>query len=282
MQELLGTDLRRPGVRPALLLAVAIVAGGCASQAALPSTTQPQPGPTSAVTPRPTAAPPTRPLPSGGISEDEAVANAQKAAPLGAEFVSVQAEPFSWVEPRVGEGLSIAPDRELWVVTFAATAAPCAPGTSTCESPRPGTVTVLIDYLTGERYVTAGDYPNPATTSSPGSETSVTCSLAPPDCDDALRAIEALPALDASGLPPTAVTIVNTSECRTVSGAPQGYSPCAASMNLPPNPSATGAGEALATVTYRNGRGKAFLWLYWWILPSGRGPINAVLQAHGP
>jgi hypothetical protein len=221
-------------------------------------------------------------LPSGGISEDAAVAIAEKAAPLNAVFVSVQAEPFSSVDPRFGGGLPIAPDRELWVVLFAATAAPCAPGASTCESPRPGTVTVLIDYLTGERYVTAGYYPNPATTSMPGSETSVTCSLAPQDCDDAVRAIEALPALDATGMPPSAVTIVDIAECRTVSGGPQGYSPCAASMNPPPNPSATGAREALATVTYRNGRGTAFLWLYWWILPAGRGPINAILQTHSP
>jgi hypothetical protein len=100
-------------------------------------------------------------LPSGGISKDEAVSIAQKAAPLGAVFESVQAEPFSSVDPLDREGLLIAPDREVWVVRFAATAAPCAPGTSTCESPRPGTVTVVIDYLTGERYVTAGDYPNP-------------------------------------------------------------------------------------------------------------------------
>ena len=89
------------------------------------------------------------------------MAIAQKAAPLSAVFESVQAEPFASVDPQDTEGLLIPPDRHVWVVTFAATAAPCPPGGSTCESPRPGTVTVVLDYLTGEPYVTAGDYPNP-------------------------------------------------------------------------------------------------------------------------
>jgi hypothetical protein len=83
-------------------------------------------------------------------------------------------------------------------------------------------------------------------------------------------------------MPPVAVAIVEMSECRTVSGAPQGYAPCAAAMNPPADPSATGGGDALATVTYRNGRGKAFLWLYWWTYASGRGPINAILQGRQP
>ena len=146
-----------------MLLAITILAGGCASQAGSPSTGQTQAASTSAVTPRPTAATPTRPLPSDGIPKDAAVAIATKAAPTGAVFESVQAEPFSSVDPGVREGLSLAPDREVWVVMFTATAAPCAPGTSelVCYSPRPGTVTVVLDYLTGERYVTAGDYPNP-------------------------------------------------------------------------------------------------------------------------
>jgi hypothetical protein len=148
-------------MRRTLLLGTAIVAASCASQAGTSANSQPESAAPSALTASPSAVPPSRPLPSGGISKDEAVSIAQKAAPLGAVFESVQAEPFSSVDPLVKEGLLIAPDREVWVVTFAATAAPCPPGGSTCESPRPGTVTVLIDYMTGERYVTAGDYPNP-------------------------------------------------------------------------------------------------------------------------
>ena len=68
----------------------------------------------------------------------------------------------------------------------------------------------------------------PATTGQPGSGTSVTCSLPAEVCDDAIRAVEALPALDAAGMPPLAVTILDMSECRTVTGAPKGYAPCAA------------------------------------------------------
>jgi hypothetical protein len=282
VQEPLLVALRPSGVRPTLLLAITILAGGCASQAGTPSTEQTQAASTSAVTPGPTAATPTRPLPSGGISEDAAVAIATKAAPTGAVFESVQAESFASVDPRVGEGLLIPPDHYVWVVTFTATAAPCPPGGSTCESPRPGTVTVVLDYFSGQVFVTAGVYPNPAPTGQPGPDTSLTCSLAPQDCNDALHAIEVLPALDANGMPPVAVAIVDMSQCRTVSGAPQGYAPCAAAMSPPADPSATGGGDALATVTYRNGRGKAFLWLYWWTYASGRGPINAFLQAHNP
>lgn len=95
------------------------------------------------------------------MSKDEAVSIATKLAPDGAVFESVQAEPFASVDPVDSEGLSVAPDREVWVVKFSATAAPCVPGGSTCYSPRPGTVTVVLDYLTGHMYVTAGDYPNP-------------------------------------------------------------------------------------------------------------------------
>jgi hypothetical protein len=185
-------------------------------------------------------------------------------------------------DPVVSEGLTITPDHEIWAVRFAAIAAPCPPGGSTCESPRPGTVTVVLDYFSGQVFVTAGVYPNPAPTGQPGPATSLTCSLPPQDCNDALHAIEVLPALDANGMPPDAVAIVDMSECRTVSGAPQGYAPCAAAMSPPADPRATGGGDALATVAYRNGRGKAFLWLYWWTYASGRGPINAILQAHNP
>ena len=46
--------------------------------------------------------------------------------------------------------------------------------------------------------------------------------------------------------------------------------------------SATGRGDALASVTYRNGLGKAFLYVWWSTLPSGHGPVNAVLEAHNP
>jgi hypothetical protein len=105
------------------------------------------------------------PMPSGGISEEEARSIAQKAAPLSAVYVSAEAGPFGTVvsDPTVSEGLTIAADHEVWVVRFTAVAAPCAPGTSelVCDSPRPGTVTVVLDYFSGKLYITAGNYPNP-------------------------------------------------------------------------------------------------------------------------
>ena len=143
-----------------LIGAVALVIG-CINATGQPSTSASGPSSAGMASATAAAAPSTLPMPSGGLSQEEAVSIAQKAAPPNAVFESVQAEPFASVDPRDTEGLLIPPDHEVWVVKFAATAAPCAPGGSTCESPRPGTVTVVLDYLTGERYVTAGDYPNP-------------------------------------------------------------------------------------------------------------------------
>src|SRR5690349_285913 len=108
-------------------------------------------------------------------------------------------------------------------------------------------------------------------TGQPAASPMVTCSLLAQDCGDALQAIEGLPALDPAGMPPIAVQIVNMLECPAISGAPEGYSPCAAAMNPPADLNATGAGDAVASVTYRNGLGKAFLWLFWRTYPSGRG-----------
>ena len=121
-----------------------------------------------------------------------------------------------------------------------------------------------------------------------GPGTSVTCSLPAEVCDDALRAVEAVHALDAAGMPPLAVAVVDMSECRTVTGAPKGWLPCAAAFpmpSVPPKPGeprAIGGSDALATVTYRNGLGKAFFYVWWWTFPSGHGPINAVLETHNP
>jgi hypothetical protein len=117
-------------------------------------------GPTS--TPVPAETQSAGPAPSGGISENKAVSIAQKAAPLSAVFVSAEAGPLAAVfdDPQVR--LPIEGDHEVWVVRFSATAAPCShqPG-ATCESPRPGTVTVVLDYVSGQVFITDGIYPEP-------------------------------------------------------------------------------------------------------------------------
>jgi hypothetical protein len=38
----------------------------------------------------------------------------------------------------------------------------------------------------------------------------------------------------------------------------------------------------LASVTYLNGLGNPFLYVWWWTNASGRGPANAVLVARNP
>jgi len=124
--------------------------------------------------------------------------------------------------------------------------------------------------------------PGVPSTGQAGSGTSVTCTLPADVCGDAVRAVEAVSALDAAGMPPTEVAILDFAECRTVTGAPEGYDPCAASIPMPAEPSATGGGDGLATVTYRDGLGTAFLYVWWRTFPSGRGPISAVVEAHNP
>ena len=124
--------------------------------------------------------------------------------------------------------------------------------------------------------------PGVASTGQSGSGTSVTCTLPADVCGDAVRTVEAVPALDAAGMPPAEVAILDFAECRTVTGAPKGYDPCAAAIPMPAEPSATGGGDGLATVTYRDGLGKAFLYVWWRTFPSGRGPISAVVEAHNP
>jgi hypothetical protein len=148
--------------------AVAVVLG-CTNATGQPSTSASGASPAGMASATAAAAPSTVPMPSGGLSEEQARAVAQKAAPLSAVFVSAEAGPLGSVsaDPQVAPGLPIDASHEVWVVRFTATAAPCAivgvSGTSTsCESPRPGTVTVVLDYFSGQVFVTSGDYPKPS------------------------------------------------------------------------------------------------------------------------
>jgi hypothetical protein len=133
--------LARPGAAP----------GGASTV----GSSSPSPAPIETQTPSP--------LPSGGLSQEQALSIAQKVAPLSAVFESAEAGPLGSVvkDPQVSEGLTITPDHEIWAVMFAAIAAPCPPPGPTCESPRPGTVTVVMDYFSGQVFVTVGVYPKP-------------------------------------------------------------------------------------------------------------------------
>jgi hypothetical protein len=149
-----------------LIGAVALVIG-CTNATGQPSTSASGPSSAGIASATAAAAPSTLPMPSGGLSEEQARAVAQKAAPLSAVFVSAEAGPLGSVsaDPQVAAGLPIDASHEVWVVRFTATAAPCplvgVSGTR-CESPRPGTVTVVLDYFSGQVFVTSGDYPNPS------------------------------------------------------------------------------------------------------------------------
>ena len=145
-----------------LIGAVALVIG-CTNATSQPSTSASGPSSAGMASATAAAAPSTLPMPSGGLSEEQAVSIAQKVAPLSAVFESAQAGSLASVvrDPEVSEGLTITPDHEIWAVRFAAIAAPCPPGGSTCESPRPGTVTVVMDYFSGEVFITVGVYPGP-------------------------------------------------------------------------------------------------------------------------
>ncbi len=47
------------------------------------------------------------------------------------------------------QGAGIAPDEDVWVVTFEDHVTICPPDGSACWSPRAGTATVFLDYATG-------------------------------------------------------------------------------------------------------------------------------------
>ena len=88
----------------------------------------------------------------------------------------------------------------------------------------------------------------------------MTCTLPADVCGDAVRAVESVARprrRDAAA----EVAVLDFADCRTVTGAPKGYDPCAASIPMPAEPSATGGGDGLATVTYGDGLGKAFLYM---------------------
>lgn len=134
------------------LLAVAIGVGGQIGRGgAAPFVTESQPPST--------ASPSVSPVPSGGIALAVAETLAGPHAPLASRLISASAGPFS--DYAVGQSGPIAPNRLVWAVVFSSIATICPPSGSACLSPRPGTVTVVLDYYTGEFLASEGDYPNP-------------------------------------------------------------------------------------------------------------------------
>ncbi len=101
---------------------------------------------------------PTESLPPG-ISRATAEAIASGAAPLGARLSITTAGRYGdFSIERQYANLDSA--RLVWGVKYESIATPCYPG-GACESPRPGTVTVFLDYSTGEFLASVGYFPMP-------------------------------------------------------------------------------------------------------------------------
>jgi hypothetical protein len=108
--------------------------------------------PTLSPTGAPSTAPTMTPLPSGGISKERAIALAEPHKSLTTTFKSAEAGRFRDLNknPNIGPGFGIEPDKWVWAVTYEGDMTICSPSPGACESPRPGTLTVFLDYFTGD------------------------------------------------------------------------------------------------------------------------------------
>ncbi len=123
---------------------------------------QPGPAQLSSAPPSSPSTPSATPLSSGGISRDRAVALAEPHKSLSTTFKSAEAGAFGDLNPspNVGPGFGVAPQQEVWAVTYVGDMTICSP-LGACELPRPGTLTIFLDYFTGEFLGSAGYSPTP-------------------------------------------------------------------------------------------------------------------------
>ena len=100
------------------------------------------------------------PLPSGGISEAQAI-EISRSHTVMTTFASASVGAYrDLAPPGVGFGPSDAPDRLVWAVRFAGDMVICSP-VGDCSSPQPGVATVYLDYYTGAFVSSAAFSPNP-------------------------------------------------------------------------------------------------------------------------
>ena len=107
---------------------------------------------------------PTTSYPPGGISAGSAKAIAIGYSTPNQPFLSQRAGAYGDLEPFIGSGPAgpVPMTTWVWAVQFSAVAAPCGgPPAAVCESPRPGTFTVVLDYYTGRFITSVGFFPNP-------------------------------------------------------------------------------------------------------------------------
>jgi heat shock protein HslJ len=113
-------------------------------------------------------------MPDGGISRDKAIELARQQVVRDPVFETAQAGrfgDFGYLFP--GEDLAAAGfdvDETVWIVTFSTTVeicpppVPSTPGASPACETRPGEVTVVLDFQTGDWVTTSTFSPNPAAT----------------------------------------------------------------------------------------------------------------------
>ncbi len=158
-QRPIGTRRRGPWkhslilvpVTAVAILAVATLIGGGQK----PSVSGPTSGSSAHDVGSPSPTIPSSPLPTGGIGESRAIELASVNS-IGWTLIAASAGRYGDLKPPgSGPGDDIPPDRFVWAVKFASEATICNP-LGVCMSPRPGTVTVYLDYFTGTFLSSAG------------------------------------------------------------------------------------------------------------------------------
>jgi hypothetical protein len=157
-----------------LALAVVVIVAGVAilprlggpSGPAAPTTPVQSPSALLTPTTTPLAATPSlvpSPLPSGGISKERAIELAGPHSSL-TTFVSAEAGRFSELnrDANIGPGAPVKPEQWVWAVTYEGDMTICAPiPAGSCLSPRPGSLTIFLDYFTGDFLMSEGLSPSP-------------------------------------------------------------------------------------------------------------------------
>jgi hypothetical protein len=99
-------------------------------------------------------------LPPGGIAMVDAIQLAARHTSL--TYVSAQAGLFKDLnrDLNIGPGFVVKPDQWVWAVTYQGDMTICNP-LGVCYSPRPGVVTVFLDYFTGRFLATEASSASP-------------------------------------------------------------------------------------------------------------------------
>lgn len=147
----------------ALIVAIVLVLGAGLVSRVIPQAVQaPAAGPSLTPAPQPSSAQATVALPTSEIDSLQAADLARGHVDATAKLLNTAAGSFADVDPRGqrAPGYPIASGQLVWAVTFNTTFVICPPGGSACMTPRPGTVTVFLDYITG-KFLTSSAYSAP-------------------------------------------------------------------------------------------------------------------------